>query len=551
MRTRRFQRWCVFAGLAAGAAGFAAERPNVLFVTVDDLRPALGCYGESAVVTPHFDALARGGTVFRRAYAQQAVCNPSRASFMTGLRPDSTGVYDLVTHFRRRVPGVVTLPQHFKDHGYHTVAFGKIYHPAFPGFGIGSDLGDAPSWSEPAWLGGPRYYHSPLGVKLARAAYAEALRAGPGAPNWIREAAARRAARPDEPESEDDWTKVNVRMLATEAPEVPDGVLYDGEVADRAIAALDRLQERRAATGQPFFLAVGFLKPHLPFVAPRRYWDLYDPAALRLPAHRRPPAGAPAIALAIPMDELRDTYPRDVRVPLPGQPTDPGAEDYPLPRRDALTAEQEINLLRGYYACVSFVDAQFGRIVAELERRGLADDTIVVVVGDHGFHLGHHGLWGKLTNFEEAVRSPLVIRAPGRQAPGRSTDALVELVDIYPTLCALAGLPAPAHLEGASLVPLLDDPDRAVKAAAFSQYPRAGAMGYSLRTDRHRLTAWESTSAPGRILALELYDHAADPGETVNLADHPGHAVVAANLLARLRTEWPGGGRPGPGGESP
>ncbi len=538
--THRLRRTILLAAVGLAAAAAARERPNVLFVTVDDLRPALGCYGHADVVTPHFDALARRGTTFLRAYAQQAVCNPSRASFMTGSRPDSTGVYDLVTHFRRRMPDVVTLPQHFKDGGYHTLAIGKVYHPAFPGFGIGSDLGDEPSWSEPAWLGGPRYYHSPPGVRLARAKYEEALRAGTGAPNWIREAIARRAARPDEPEAEDDWTRVNVRVLATEAPEVPDNALYDGEVADRAVAALGALHQRRATTGQPFFLAVGFLKPHLPFVAPRRYWDLYDPEKLQLPAQRKPPEGAPPVALAVALDELRDTYPLDVRVPPPGVPADPDAEAYPLPRGAPLTPEQQVNLLRGYYACVSFVDAQFGRIMAELERRGLAENTIVVVLGDHGFHLGHHGLWGKLTNFEESVRAPLLIAAPDRRAAGQATSALVELVDVYPTLCELAGLPLPPHLEGVSVAPVLDDPARAVKAAAFSQYPRPGAMGRSMRTERYRFTAWESAAEPGRVLALELYDHDVDPGESVNLADRPGHEELTARLLTRLRAGWPG-----------
>jgi iduronate 2-sulfatase len=249
------------------------------------------------------------GSCFRRAYCQQAICNASRASFLTGLRPDSTGVYDLVTHFRKKVPDVVTLPQIFKKHGYHTQAIGKIYHPAFPGFGIGSDLNDPASWSEAAWLGSPRYYYSPLGEKLAREAFNAAINSPQASElNWIKEAkAARQVARPkpdDTSVREEEWKTVNVRALATEAPDVSDETLYDGQVAERAIAALRRQKQRQDAThaerSQPFFLAVGFLKPHLPFIAPRKYWDLYDPEKLDVAANPGPPYDAPAPALAVP-----------------------------------------------------------------------------------------------------------------------------------------------------------------------------------------------------------------------------------------------------------
>lgn len=526
------------AALLAFCNPLCRGNPNVILITIDDLRPELGCYGNAIVQTPHLDALAQRGTVFLRAYAQQALCAPSRASLFTGLRPDSTGVHDLVTHFRQKVPDVVTLPEKFKRHGYHAISIGKTYHPAFAGLGIGSDLGDAASWSEPAWLGPPRYYYSPTGVKLAQEAYRQALAAGPNAPNWAREVAARHVMDPREP-GPDDWTKVNVRILATEAPEVDDEELYDGEVATRATAALRRLHAARSSGGQPFFLAVGFLKPHLPFVAPKRYWDLYDPAKLAPAPVQQAPKDAPVIALAVPLDELRDTYPKDIIVPAPGVTGDGADSLYDLPRGE-LSPGQQVNLLRGYYACVSFIDAQVGKILRELDHLGLADDTIIVVVGDHGFHLGHLGLWGKMTNFEDATRSPLIIVSPRAKSPGHHSEALVELVDVYPTLCELAGIDAPEHAEGVSLAHVLDDSAATVKSAAFSQYPRGDVMGYSLRTHRYRFTSWRKAAGAGEPIAEELYDHLTDPNETINLAVRPESKPTVVLLSQVLEAGWRG-----------
>ncbi len=535
--------------LAGSRLGATQGAPNVLFITVDDLRPELGAYGKNHVISPNIDRLAASGIVFQRAYCQQAICNASRASFLTGLRPDSTGVYDLVTHFRKKVPDVVTLPQIFKEHGYHAQAIGKIYHPAFPGFGIGSDLNDPASWSEPAWLGSPRYYYSPLGEKLARDAFNAAMNSPRASElNWIKEAKAARQALPPTPGGavarEEEWKTVNVRALATEAPEVSDGTLYDGQVAELAIAALRRHKQRQHATSAegapPFFLAVGFLKPHLPFIAPRKYWDLYDPEKLELAANPGPPHDAPAPALATILDELRDTYPLDVQVPAPNSKESGPQAPYELPKSGPLTREQAIQLRRGYYACISYVDAQVGRIVAELERLDLAQDTIIVLVGDHGFSLGEHGLWGKLTNFEDATRSPLILSAPGRVVGGARTSALVELVDIYPTLCDLAGLPKPDRLEGTSLLPLLENPGREWKPAAFSQYPRKGLMGYTMRTDRYRYTVWQSTDDVRVNAGTELYDHTIDPAETLNLARLPQNAALVAELDEQLKRGWRG-----------
>jgi len=490
------------------------NRPNILFIAVDDLRPALGSYGVDDVISPNLDSLASRGTVFKRAYSQQAICNPSRASLMTGLRPDSTGVYDLTTHFRIKVPGVVTLPQHFKEHGYHTQSMGKVYHPAFHGAAIGSDLLDDPSWSVPVWMGEPRYYFSPLGKKLTREVYAKKTgKTGKDLENWKTQF---------------------LRSLATEAPDVPDNMLYDGELTDRSIKALQGLSKQ----SKPFFLAVGYLKPHLPFIAPKKYWDLYDPMNLTLPENQATPKGVPKIAMAVEMRELRDSYPFDVKVdPETGLPVDEWST-YKVPDKGPIPTEQKRRLLHGYYACISFIDAQIGRLLNELDRLGLADNTVVLVYGDHGFHLGEHGIWGKLTNFEVATHSPLIVSSPYAKAPGVPTEALVELVDIYPSLCDLAGLPLPSHLEGYSFAALMDKPDLQGKEAAFSQYPRGDIMGYSMRTDRYRFNFWPAGDATGQEARYELYDHKNDPNETVNLAVVPQYKSLISEFKNKLLSSW-------------
>jgi len=501
----------------SGAAWAATERPNVVFIVMDDMRPELGCYGRDHVVSPNIDRLAGKGMVFKRAYCQQSVCNPSRASVMTGLRPDSTGVYDLVTHFREKVPEVVTLPQHFKENGYHTQAIGKIYHPAFPGKAIGSDLGDPASWSEPIWMGGPRYYYSPLGQKLTRGVYAE--KTGKSGAEL------------------EDWKKDFLRSLATEAPDVPDNTLYDGQVTDRSIALLNSMAADDAAT--PFFLAVGFLKPHLPFIAPKKYWDLYDPATLEITTLRNPPEGVPAPATDVVLDELRDSYPWDVRVDAAtGQPVSADSV-YNMPSEGQLLPEQERRLLHGYYACVSFIDAQVGRITSELEKLGLAENTIVVVWGDHGYHLGELSMWSKFTNFEIGTRSPLVVYDPRINASQHETEAIVEFIDIYPGLCEMAGLPMPSHLEGESFAPLLRNPELAGKSAAYSQYPRRDLMGYSVKTDGYRYTEWREESGHGAVVGVELYDHDRDLDETVNRARFTTYRKQRQEMAGVLARQWP------------
>jgi arylsulfatase A-like enzyme len=292
-------------------------------------------------------------------------------------------------------------------------------------------------------------------------------------------------------------------------------------MTDLAIRLLYEFKENRTFDHptqiKPFFLAVGYIKPHLPFVAPKKYWDLYNPEEIELPDNPFPPKNAPPVALHS-WSELRH---------YPG-----------IPKDGPLLPEQARQLIHGYYACVSFVDAQIGRLLDELDKLGLRDDTIVVLWGDHGWHLGEQSLWCKHTNFEVATRSPLIVSAPGMQSIGKKTDALVELVDIYPSLCELAGLPLPAHLEGTSFVPLLNQPMRPWKTAAFSQYPRSNLMGYTMRTNRHRLTIWEENDNPNQIKEIELYDHGTDPSENVNIAGLSDNADMVKKLTNKLRLGW-------------
>lgn len=478
------------------------KSPNFLFIAVDDLRPTLGCYGDPHAITPNIDRWAGEAALFRRAYCQQAVCNPSRASLMTGMRPDTIGVWDLSsqfreelpsnlqdlpqfckgTHFRARRPDVVTLPEFLKHQGYDTRSVGKIYH--------GSPKTEDPqSWSAPAE---GNFRKTDLGTHSGFYALEHNLHA------------------PDIKGPKRD---------ATEIADVPDNAYVDGQVTD---IALQRMREL-AAKPDPFFLAVGFRKPHLPFCAPKKYWDLYDRAALAEPDHPDRPTGVPDIA-------LHDN--RELR----------GYRD--IPKEGPLTPEKIAELRHGYYACVSFMDAQVGRVLDELEQLGLADNTIVSFYGDHGYHLGEKGLWCKTTNYELDTNAPLMVSVPGGQIRGVRSGALCEFVDIYPTLVEAAGFTPPEHLEGCSLTPLFTDPDRPWKKAAFSQFPRPWryhgepeVMGYSIRTPRYRYTEWQRFRSR-EVLARELYDHDLDTAELKNLADQATSEPVVAELSNLLNAGW-------------
>lgn len=462
-------------GLSKPADGEPAAtvpvKRNVLFIAVDDLRPELGCYGAGHIVSPRIDALAARGAVFERAYCQQAVCAPSRVSLLTGCRPDTTRVTNLETPLASVRPDLVSLPRHFRQSGYTTVSLGKIFHH------IDSD--DPQAWSERPW--------SPPGIAYATDSNQRRLREG--------------AADKKRPEP-------------YEAADLPDEAYSDGKIAARAVEALGRLREE----GRPFFLAVGFYRPHLPFVAPKRCWDRYDRAAIRLPDNPLAPQGTPDIAMTT-WGELR-SY---AGVPKSGPVSDDLAR----------------TLIHGYYASVTHTDDQVGKVLDALDRLGLRESTLIVLWGDHGWQLGEHGMWCKHTNFEVAVRAPLVFAGPGVSG-GRRIGALAEFVDVYPTLCELAGVKMPeSPLEGVSLVPVMNDPNRPWKKAAFGQYPHSGRMGYTVTDGRYRFTRWEAGRRGGPV-EHELYDHASDPAENVNLAGRQEHADAEQRMKDLLDRGWRG-----------
>lgn len=453
------------------------KRPNVLFIAVDDLAASLGCYGDPLARTPHIDRLAARGVRFDRAYNQIPLCNPSRASLMTGLRPDQIKVYDLDRHFREEVPDVTTLSQHFLNNGYATSRVGKIYHYNVPA-SIGTDgFDDAPSWQKRI---------NPKGrdkIDEALVFNAEPHRKISGALSWL-------------------------------AADGTDEEQTDGMIATEAINLLEEHKD------EPFFIAAGFFRPHTPYVAPRKYFDLYPLQKMHLPY-----------------------APEDDRADIP---TAAFAHNNPVPNY-SLEEQTCLKALRAYYACVSFVDAQVGRILKSLDELGLAKNTIIVFWSDHGYHLGEHqGIWQKRTLFEEGARAPLIICDPRARGNGQSSARIVEFVDLYPTLVELAGLPQPTtqQLAGRSLVPLLEDPLANWDGEAITQILRPAdsrlkkmTMGCSIRTARWRYTEWAEGKA-----GKELYDHASDPNEFHNLAKDPDQqSKKQMKLLAqKLRTKASG-----------
>ncbi len=476
-------------------AAETSPKPNVLFIAVDDLRPELGCYGVEDIKTPCIDAFAENGVRFNRVYCQLAVCNPSRVSVMTGLRPDSTRVWDLVTDFRKTIPNAVTIPQHFRKHGYHAVSYGKIFHNTFP---------DNVSWDEP--------HHFP---EISQLWSNEAKRS-------LTEFRKRLRA-----EGKSDFRIGRTRAVATEIVDVSDSEHLDGAIADQAIAAMQRL----ANDDQSFFLAAGFIRPHLPFVVPREYWELYDRDKIPLATNPYFPHGMPDVAFGD--RSLGGFYELQVYMDY---------FDSPSPFEHPLTESQQRELKHGYYASVSFIDKQIGHLLDELDRLGLTDNTIVVLWSDHGWKLGEHNGWCKQTNYEIDNRVPLIIHAPAAKANGKSCDSLVELIDIYPTLCELAGLPVPDFLAGASLAPLLDDPLGKVKDAAYCQFPRnhngRNYMGYAIQTDRYRFIEWLDRKTE-EVVATELYDHTADPDENTNIADQSESQETVKALHEKLQRVIP------------
>lgn len=515
------------------------QKPNILFIAIDDLRPELGSYGSEIAISPNLDKLASQGLQFNNAYCQQAICGPSRASLLTGMRPETSGIIHNYIKIREQFPDIVTLPQHFKENGYEAVYAGKIFHHG--------DLDDEKSWSRKP-VAHPDSTNRAIGIK------------GFALPeNQKRQSAIRKEMFA----KYGDVAKYGLAMgPAYESADVPDNTYSDGYNTDIAIATMKEMAENGDT---PFFLGLGMNKPHLNWVAPKKYWDLYDPEEIKQTNQKTAPINGAAMGLH-PSFELRV---RDG-----------------IPKKGDFNPELETTLKHAYLACVSYVDAQIGRMITALEEAGLRDNTIIIVWSDHGWHLGDMGIWGKATNYEIATRVPMMIWTPDmpEKTRGVQTNALVELVDIYPTLSELAGIDAPEHLDGYSFAPLIAEPQKDWKTAAFSQFPtpalrewgaialRQGMretyfgpllkdveeriitqqkekwnrelfennlMGYAMRTERYRLVAWKDrTTLEKEPLYIELYDHKVDPSESTNIANENQDVIV--DLLAQLNEGYQG-----------
>ncbi|MFW2386595.1 MAG: sulfatase [Akkermansiaceae bacterium] len=449
-----------------------AKEKNVLIFFIDDLRSELGCYGEAGIQSPHIDALASEGMLFERAYCQQAICGPSRISMLSGLYPDSSGIDDLWTPFRKVHPKAVTMPRYFKERGFVTASFGKVYHHR---------RDDKESWVEHLDRPGALYASKEVMASM----------------DERKKAAQKKGLSPLE-------VSAASKGPAVESAEVTDEIYQDGAVAVQAIESLRRNKEK------PFFMCVGFAKPHLPFAAPKRYWDLYQREKFEVP-DRALPEGSPEIAFTK-WNELRSYQ--------------------GVPKEGDLSDELTRELKHGYAACVSFADAQVGKVMAELERLGLREDTIVVLWGDHGYKLGDHGLWCKHTNLELDTRVPFVVSAPGFEK-GKRSKALVEMVDVFPTLAKLTGGEVPESCDGMSLEPVLKDAEKSLRPFALSRYPRGSTVGYSMRTDRWRYTEWIKTDSK-KIVYRELFDHAETQMAPRNVADQVEYRELVSELSKQL-----------------
>jgi iduronate 2-sulfatase len=502
MMTKSFNIVCAVLLCVTSIFAQSANRPNVLFISVDDLKPLLSNYGDSTVVSPNFQRLADQGMTFLNAHCQQAVCGPSRASIMTGLRPDQTRIWDLKTKIRAENPDVVTIPQHFKANGYNSVGVGKIFDYRSV---EGHTKDDPISWSRPyvVFVKNPDVEFGCLN------------------PKYVAKVRAAREAHPDLGHW-DFLTKVLKGAPPYEGTEAVEDEAYDdGQIAASAI----RLIEELAPADQPFFIAVGFKKPHLPFIAPKKYWDLYSPDQFEPNPLSVRPEGSPEYHFQ-PGWELRNgTY----------------AEVPPLSDPSAIPDHTAVKLIHGYYASVSYADAQLGKVLDALEASGEAGNTVIVLWGDHGFHLGDHGMWCKHTNYEQATRVPFMIVDPrdAKLVAGSSSESNVELVDIFATLCDLSGIDEPAGIEGTSLKPVLNNPKKKIKPFSVSQFTRyfdgRKIMGYAWRDPRYRYIEWidmrfDEGDFNGPVLDIELYDYQEDPQETRNLSGDPAYAEVLSDM---------------------
>jgi len=485
-----------------------AQRKNVLFIAVDDLKPILGCYGDTLIHTPNMNRLASEGIVFTNCHCQQAVCAPSRASLMTGMRPDRTRIWDLKTWIRDMNPDILTIPQYFMQNGYFCTGAGKVFDRRSV-----DKSHDSLSWSEPfLFFGDSSHYHPVYGAPVL--AYYQLPETREIVERLTPEAISKGLKR-----FAIKQYVMNTIKPSTECADVPDNAYIDGNLA---LTAIERL-ERIATQGQPFFLAVGFKRPHLPFVAPKKYWDLYEREKMPLAEFQRPPEDGPRIALHS-SNELR-SY-----TDIPNLSVSSDTVGW-------LSETKQRELVHGYYASVSYIDAMIGKIIRSIDSLGLRENTVIVLWGDHGWHLGDHSMWCKHSNFEQATRAPLIFSSPGIRV--RTSSAPVEFVDIFPTLCDLTGIEKPGHLDGRSLLPIMNGTRKKTKKYAVSQYPRQETMGYAFRDDRYRYVVWlgnnyRSTERfdPQYIAAEELYDYRNDPLETVNFAHRREYEKVIQEMRA-------------------
>ncbi len=475
------------------------NKMNVVFIVVDDLKPMLECYGYKSIKTPNIDRLAANGILFENAYCQQAVCAASRVSLFSGLRPDNTKVWDLKTNMKDVNPSAVTIPQLFRNNGYITIGYGKLIH--------GAKNNDPTAWSVPyiddsklEYADGFSYpAHGFYQNKASQDAYTESI------------------------EMRLNWQKTNEHMgkknarPSIECLDVPDNAYEDGAVTNAGIKAICEYGEN----DKPFFLALGFHKPHLPFVAPKKYWDLYDRDEIKVAPYQEKTIDSPDYAYHT-WGELKaySDIPNDImQVPY----------------------NKQKELIHGYKACVSFVDSQIGKIIDQLEEKNLMDNTIIILCGDHGWHLGDLGIWCKHTNFEQATKVPFIMSVPNIQKNARA-NSFVEFVDLYPTLCELANIEPEYKLDGESLVPLLLDPKDIKDNYAVSQFPRGNKiMGYSIRDKQYRYTVWlegryreQAIYSDPNIVGEELYDYSISPNETRSYANDVKYTKAKERLKKEL-----------------
>ncbi len=480
-----------------------AQKTNVVFILVDDLKPLINSYGESEMITPNFDRFAHEGVVFTNAHAQQAVCAASRVSFMTGMRPDYTQVLDLKTYMRDKVPNSLTIAEHFKSNGYTAVGLGKVLH--------GTKNDDPQSWSIPFLTNDELPFSDKVRIPAdyqyqnehTHKIYDELIENNTPK-RKIKKMLFQAMARP-----------------STETVDVPDNAYSDGAIALKSITLMNDLKKSE----EPFFITIGFYKPHLPFTPPKKYWDLYKREEIELAKYQEQAEDSPAYAYHT-FGELKNYS--DIKENL-----DENGRVIPSKQKE---------LIHGYYASVSYIDAQLGKILDFLETSDLKENTTVVLIGDHGWHLGDHGLWNKHTNYEQATRTPFFVMSPRIQKSVKNSSP-VELIDAFPTICELSNVPSPNHLHGKSLVPILMGDKKKVKNVALSQYPRNGRMGYAIRSENYRYIEWRKGNYKkskdymnGEVDAIELYDYKKDPFETKNVANDPTYSKVIEALKKELNT---------------